>query len=76
MVAKISSGSSLYSALAYNHQKIIAGNAKVHFTNNMVEPKDGNFSIGSVQILLNLTFWLKTCYSYLVKSRSKGQTKQ
>jgi hypothetical protein len=46
MVAKISSGSSLYSALAYNHQKITAGNAKVLFTNNMVEPKDGNFSIG------------------------------
>jgi hypothetical protein len=36
----------LYSALAYNHQKITAGNAKVLFTNNMVEPKDGNFSIG------------------------------
>ena len=46
MVAKISSGSSLYSALAYNNQKINAGNAKVLFTNNMVEPKDGNFSIG------------------------------
>jgi Relaxase/Mobilisation nuclease domain. len=46
MVAKISSGSSLYSALAYNHHKVNAGQAKVIFTNNMVEPKDGNFSIG------------------------------
>lgn len=46
MVAKISSGSSLYSALAYNHQKVTASYAKVIFTNNMVEPKDGNFSIG------------------------------
>lgn len=46
MVAKISSGSSLYSSLAYNHQKVNAGEAKVIFTNNMVEPKDGNFSIG------------------------------
>ena len=46
MVAKISSGSSLYSALAYNHQKVNAGCAKVIFTNNMVEPQDGNFSIG------------------------------
>ncbi len=36
----------MYSALAYNHQKINAGNAKVLFTNNMVEPRDGNFSIG------------------------------
>jgi hypothetical protein len=46
MVAKISSGSSLYSTLAYNHQKVNAGDAKVIFANNMVEPKDGNFSIG------------------------------
>jgi hypothetical protein len=46
MVAKISAGRSLYSTLAYNHQKINAGNAKVLFTNNMVEPRDGNFSIG------------------------------
>ena len=46
MVAKISSGSSLYSALAYNHQKVNTDCAKVIFTNNMVEPKDGNFSIG------------------------------
>mgnify|MGYP003639942932 FL=1 len=37
----------MYSALAYNHQKMNAGNAKVLFTNNMVESKDGNFSIGS-----------------------------
>lgn len=36
----------MYSALAYNHQKVNAGEAKVIFTNNMVEPKDGNFSIG------------------------------
>mgnify|MGYP000922289373 CR=1 FL=1 len=46
MVAKIGSGSSLYSALAYNHHKINAGCAKVIFTNNMEESKDGNFSIG------------------------------
>lgn len=36
----------MYSALAYNHQKVNAGEAKVIFTNNMVEPKDGNFTIG------------------------------
>lgn len=36
----------MYSTLAYNHQKVNAGEAKVIFTNNMVEPKDGNFSIG------------------------------
>lgn len=36
----------MYSALAYNHQKVNVGEAKVIFANNMVEPKDGNFSIG------------------------------
>lgn len=36
----------MYSALAYNQHKVNAGQAKVIFTNNMVEPKDGNFSIG------------------------------
>jgi hypothetical protein len=45
MVAKISSGSSLYSALPYNHQKMYAGNAKVLFTNNIVKPKDGKFNV-------------------------------
>ncbi|QGY45760.1 relaxase/mobilization nuclease domain-containing protein [Maribellus comscasis] len=46
MVAKISSGSSLYSALAYNQHKMKAGVAKVLFTSNMVEPMNGKFSIG------------------------------
>jgi len=47
MVAKISSGSSLYSALAYNHQKVTKGEAKVLFTNKMVEPVNGNTGIGT-----------------------------
>ncbi len=46
MVAKIGSGSSLYSALAYNHQKVKEGNAKVLLVNNMMEPPNGNFGIG------------------------------
>jgi hypothetical protein len=46
MVAKISSGSSLYSALAYNHQKIKEGHAKVLLVNNMMESPEGNFGIG------------------------------
>jgi hypothetical protein len=46
MVAKISSGSSLYSALAYNHQKVKEGHAKVLLVNNMMESPDGNFGIG------------------------------
>ena len=46
MVAKIGSGSSLYSALAYNHQKVKEGQAKVLLVNNMLEPANGNFGIG------------------------------
>lgn len=46
MVAKIGSGSSLYSALAYNHQKVKEGQAKVLLVSNMVEPPNGNFGIG------------------------------
>lgn len=45
MVAKISSGSSLYSVLAYNHQKVKEGHAKVLLVNNMMESPDGNFGI-------------------------------
>ena len=46
MVAKIGSGSSLYSALAYNHQKVKEGQAKVLLVNNMMETPNGNFGIG------------------------------
>lgn len=46
MVAKIGSGSSLYSALAYNHQKVKEGQAKVLLVNNMLETPNGNFGIG------------------------------
>jgi len=46
MVAKIGSGSSLYSALAYNHQKVQKGIAKVLLVNNMVETLNGNLGIG------------------------------
>ena len=46
MVAKIASGNSLYSALAYNNQKVKEGYAKVLLVNNMIEPPNGNFEIG------------------------------
>ena len=46
MVAKIGSGSSLYSALAYNHQKIKESQAKVLLVNNMMETPNGNLGIG------------------------------
>ncbi len=46
MVAKISSGSSVYGVLAYNQEKVDDEHAKVLFTNRMIEPKDGNYDIG------------------------------
>jgi hypothetical protein len=45
MVAKISSSNNLYGALSYNQNKVDESHAKVIFTNNMIEPKDGNFDI-------------------------------
>ncbi|MDR2148116.1 MAG: relaxase/mobilization nuclease domain-containing protein [Tannerella sp.] len=45
MIAKISSSSNLYGALAYNQIKVDGRQAKVIFTNNMIEPEDGKFNI-------------------------------
>lgn len=47
MVAKINHGSSLYSALAYNQEKVNEGLRKVLGTNLVMEPADGRFSIAS-----------------------------
>jgi hypothetical protein len=46
MVAKISSGSSIFGALAYNQTKVDEQQAKVILTNRMIEPRDGNYSVG------------------------------
>ena len=46
MVAKISSGSSIFGALAYNQTKVEELQAKVILTSRMIEPRDGNYSIG------------------------------
>ena len=47
MVAKISTGSSMFGALAYNQEKVDNGEAKVLFSNNkMLLSEDGHFSIG------------------------------
>ena len=45
MVAKISSGNTLYGILAYNQIKVDEGHAKVIFSNKMIEPLDGKFDI-------------------------------
>ncbi|NDP19997.1 MAG: relaxase/mobilization nuclease domain-containing protein [Paludibacter sp.] len=46
MIAKISSGSSIFGALAYNQMKVDEHHAKVLFSNRMIEPHDGNYQIG------------------------------
>jgi hypothetical protein len=46
MVAKISSGTSLYSVLAYNQQKVNEEKAKVLFSHRMIEPLEQSNSIG------------------------------
>ena len=43
MIAKISSSNTLYSALAYNQNKVDEDHAKVIFTNKMIETI--NFSL-------------------------------
>ena len=45
MVAKISVGSSLFGALAYNQNKLDEAQGKVLLSNRMFESEDGNFSI-------------------------------
>ena len=46
MVAKISTGSSLFGALAYNQDKVDRKEAEVLFYNKMLLSEDGRFSIG------------------------------
>ncbi|MCM0204859.1 relaxase/mobilization nuclease domain-containing protein [Bacteroides fragilis] len=45
MVAKISTGNSLYGALAYNQNKVDEDHAKVLATNLILQPEDGNFRL-------------------------------
>ena len=46
MVAKISTGSNMFGAVAYNQNKVDSKEAKVLFSNRMLLGEDGNFSIG------------------------------
>jgi len=46
MVAKISSGSSIFGALAYNQTKVDEHQGEVILTNRMIEPRDGNYKVG------------------------------
>ena len=46
MVAKISTGSSLFGALAYNQEKVDREEAEVLFSNKMLLSENGHFNIG------------------------------
>jgi hypothetical protein len=46
MVAKISSGTSIFGALAYNQTKVDEHQGEVILTNRMIEPRDGNYTVG------------------------------
>jgi hypothetical protein len=46
MVAKISSGSSIFGALSYNQKKMDEQHAYVLVTNRVIEPADGKYKIG------------------------------
>ena len=46
MVAKISTGNSMFGALAYNQDKVDRKEAEVLFSNKMLLSEDGRFSIG------------------------------
>jgi hypothetical protein len=47
MVARISSGNSLYGALSYNQIKVGEGQAKVVFAANMKDPEDGVYTLNT-----------------------------
>jgi hypothetical protein len=47
MIAKMSSSNTLYSALAYNQNKVDDAHAKIIFANKMIESADGNYDINS-----------------------------
>jgi hypothetical protein len=47
MVAKMSASNTLYGALSYNQIKVDDDQAKVFFTNRMIEPQDGIYDINT-----------------------------
>ncbi len=48
MVAKISTGSSLFGALSYNHEKVEQGEAKVLFGNRIVENMNSGYTMHDI----------------------------
>lgn len=49
MIANINKSSKLLNVLIYNQKKVDKGSAKILFVNNMIEPKNGIYSVGLCQ---------------------------
>lgn len=60
MVAKISTGTSLYGALAYNQSKVDEGHATVLATNLILHPEDGKYNLRDC--MADFQQWLPSHY--------------
>lgn len=60
MVAKISTGISLYGALAYNQNKVDEGHAQVLAANHILHPEDGKFNLRDC--MADFQQWLPSHY--------------
>lgn len=60
MVAKISTGISLYGALAYNQNKVDEGHAQVLAANHILQPEDGKFNLRDC--MADFQQWLPSHY--------------
>lgn len=60
MVAKISTGVSLYGALAYNQNKVDEGHAQVLAANHILHPEDGKFNLRDC--MADFQQWLPSHY--------------
>lgn len=60
MVAKISTGVSLYGALAYNQNKVDEGHAQVLAANYILQPEDGKFNLRDC--MADFQRWLPSHY--------------
>lgn len=60
MIAKITSGSSIYGAVSYNQNKVNAGEAKVIHSHKMIVPRDENREALFNKTLLSFEPYLQT----------------
>lgn len=65
MIAKIGRGSNLFGALAYNQLKVDNENGEVLLMNNMIETKDGNYTVAQLA---------KSFEPYLIANKNTEKT--